>query len=65
MNDDGKIQYLNATIVEDAGCCNNDNVTSYTSSSFGNCYDISGYTLNTATVLTDLPSNTFFRAPGK
>ncbi|XP_028031939.1 xanthine dehydrogenase/oxidase-like [Bombyx mandarina] len=64
VNDDGKIQYLNATIVEDAGCCNNDNVTSYTSSSFGNCYDISGYTLNTATVLTDLPSNTFFRAPG-
>ncbi|KAG6464291.1 hypothetical protein O3G_MSEX014414 [Manduca sexta] len=64
VDDNGKIQYLETTLVQDSGCSNNDNVTTYTSSSFANCYDPSTFSVKTATVLTDLASNTFARAPG-
>ncbi|KAJ0176229.1 hypothetical protein K1T71_008403 [Dendrolimus kikuchii] len=64
VNDDGKIQYLNGTLVEDVGCSNNENILSYAVESFPNSYDASYFSLKSATVLTDLPSNTFARAPG-
>ncbi|XP_068630719.1 uncharacterized protein [Battus philenor] len=64
VDDNGKIQYLNATIVEDDGCSHNENILSYTAGGFPNCYDTDTFKLNTGSVLTDLPSNTFCRAPG-
>jgi hypothetical protein len=60
----GKIQYLNATIVEDEGCSNNENILSFTVSGFPNCYSADNFSLKTAAVLTNLPSNSFARAPG-
>lgn len=65
VDDDGKIQYLNATVIEDDGCSHNENVLAFTINGFPNCYDKDSYSLKTAAVLTDLPSNTFARAPGK
>ncbi|PZC82136.1 hypothetical protein B5X24_HaOG210944 [Helicoverpa armigera] len=64
VDDDGKIQYLNATIVEDNGSSNNENILDFTVSGFPNCYNTEYWSLKTATVLTDTPSNTFARAPG-
>nr|QIJ45706.1 aldehyde oxidase [Glyphodes pyloalis] len=64
VNDAGKIQYLNATIVEDDGCTHNENVLTFTVGGFPNCYDKQYFNVKTAAVLTDLPSNTFARAPG-
>lgn len=64
VDDNGKIQYLEASIVEDQGCSNNENILSYTVGGFPNGYNSDYYSLKTATVLTDLPSNTFARAPG-
>lgn len=64
VDNDGKIQYLNATIVEDDGCSHNENILTYTSGGFPNCYNADPFKLETASVLTDLPSNTFARAPG-
>ncbi|KAJ8719483.1 hypothetical protein PYW08_011658 [Mythimna loreyi] len=64
VNDDGKIQYLNASIVEDNGCSNNENILDFTANGFPNCYDTKYWSLKTATVTTDTPSNSFARAPG-
>ncbi|KAJ8720100.1 hypothetical protein PYW07_012143 [Mythimna separata] len=64
VNDEGKIQYLNASIIEDNGCSNNEDMLPYVVSSFPNCYDTSTWSLKTATVNTDLPSNSWVRGPG-
>ncbi|XP_072939063.1 uncharacterized protein [Epargyreus clarus] len=64
VDDLGKIQYLNASILEDAGCTNNEDIMSYTAGGFPNCYNTDNFSLTLATVLTNLPSNTFARAPG-
>ncbi|CAG4997118.1 unnamed protein product [Parnassius apollo] len=64
VDDNGKIQYLDAAIVEDDGCSHNENILSYTAGGFPNCYNTDYFKLSTASVLTDLPSNTFARAPG-
>ncbi|XP_063364889.1 uncharacterized protein LOC134653456 [Cydia amplana] len=64
VDDNGKIQYLNATIVEDNGCSNNENILAYVSSGFTNCYVPDYFDVKMATVTTDTPSNTFARAPG-
>ncbi|XP_045536781.1 indole-3-acetaldehyde oxidase [Papilio machaon] len=64
VDDNGKIQYLDATIVEDDGCSHNENILSYTAEGFPNCYVTDTWKLKTGSVLTDLPSNTFARAPG-
>ncbi|XP_041981355.1 indole-3-acetaldehyde oxidase-like isoform X2 [Aricia agestis] len=64
VDDDGKIQYLNAKIVEDDGCTHNENILSFTMSGFPNCYDKDYINLSTGAVTTDLPSNTYARAPG-
>lgn len=65
INDDGKIQYLTATVIEDDGCSHNENILAYTIGGFPNCYDTDSYSVKAAAVLTDLPSNSFARAPGK
>lgn len=64
-DDDGKIQYLNVTIIQDTGCATNDDVVEYTTAAFPNCYNTETWTLKTANVLTDLPCNTFARGSGK
>ncbi|XP_049875312.1 uncharacterized protein LOC126373278 [Pectinophora gossypiella] len=64
VDDNGKIQYLNATIIEDDGCSHNENILDFTVGGFPNCYNTDYFSLKTASVLTDLPSNSFARAPG-
>lgn len=64
VNDDGKIQYLTASVIQDDGCSHNENILSYTIGGFPNCYDSDYFDVKSAAVLTDLPSNTFARAPG-
>lgn len=51
--------------MEDAGCSNNENILEYVVGGFPNCYNTDYFSLKTAAVLTDLPSNTFARAPGE
>ncbi|XP_022826529.1 indole-3-acetaldehyde oxidase-like [Spodoptera litura] len=64
VDNDGKIQYLNATIVQDNGCSNNENILDFVVGGFPNCYNTEYWSLKTATVTTDTPSNSFARAPG-
>ncbi|XP_011551942.3 probable aldehyde oxidase gad-3 [Plutella xylostella] len=64
VNDNGKIQYLDVTIVEDQGCSTNEDILSYAMESFTNCYDKNTWNVKTANCLTDKPSNTFMRGPG-
>ncbi|KAJ8720099.1 hypothetical protein PYW07_012142 [Mythimna separata] len=64
VDDDGKIQYLNASIIEDNGSSNNENILDFVAGGFPNCYDTKYWSLKTATVTTDTPSNSFARAPG-
>ncbi|XP_026741646.1 xanthine dehydrogenase/oxidase-like [Trichoplusia ni] len=64
IDDNGEIQYLNAKLIQDNGSSNNENILSYAAGGFPNCYDPSKWSLSTATVTTDTPSNTFARAPG-
>ncbi|CAH2090196.1 unnamed protein product [Euphydryas editha] len=64
VDDDGRIQYLNATITEDDGYTHNENILSYASDGFPNCYNTDYFNLKTFAVTTNLPGNTFARAPG-
>ncbi|XP_022114711.2 probable aldehyde oxidase gad-3 [Pieris rapae] len=64
VDDVGKIQYLDATIIQDYGCSRNENTLSYVAGGFPNCYNTDYFKLKTAYVITDLPSNTFARGPG-
>ncbi|KAJ8719479.1 hypothetical protein PYW08_011654 [Mythimna loreyi] len=64
VNDDGEIQYLNASIIQDNGYSNNENLLEFIVKNFPNGYDTKYWSVKTATVTTDKPSNTFIRAPG-
>ncbi|KAJ8719485.1 hypothetical protein PYW08_011660 [Mythimna loreyi] len=64
IDDEGKIQYLNASVIEDNGCSNNEDMLPYVVSSFPNCYDTDTWSLKTAVVNTDTPSNSWVRGPG-
>nr|XP_034833059.1 xanthine dehydrogenase/oxidase-like [Maniola hyperantus] len=64
VDDTGKVQYLNASITEDAGCSQNENILSYVAGSFRSCYNTDNYNLKTYAVRTDLNSNSYARAPG-
>ncbi|XP_075976671.1 uncharacterized protein LOC142976939 isoform X2 [Anticarsia gemmatalis] len=64
VDDNGKIQYLDAMMVEDSGCTSNESILDFTAGGFANCYNTETWSLKTANVITDLPSNTFARAPG-
>ncbi|KAM3962034.1 uncharacterized protein ACR2FA_003926 [Aphomia sociella] len=64
VDDDGVIQYLDATIIQDQGYSINDSVVSYTAEGFPNCYKSDYMNVKFASVFTDLPCNTFVRAPG-
>ncbi|XP_052742235.1 uncharacterized protein LOC112057841 isoform X2 [Bicyclus anynana] len=64
VDDDGKVQYLNASITEDNGFSHNENILDFVTGGFPSCYNTENFSLKTYGVLTDLPSNTFARAPG-
>lgn len=64
VNETGKIQFMNATFIHDVGCSNNENILSYAIQALPNCYDSSNFNVKSASVITDLASNTFARAPG-
>ncbi|KAJ8720096.1 hypothetical protein PYW07_012139 [Mythimna separata] len=64
VNDDGEIQYLNASIIQDNGCSNNETILEFLLHNFPNGYDTKYWSVKTATVTTDTPSNSLIRAPG-
>ncbi|XP_059062078.1 uncharacterized protein LOC131854909 [Achroia grisella] len=64
VDDNGTIQYLKGTIVQDQGYSINDSVISYVAGGFPNCYNSDYMDVKFASVFTDLPCNTFVRAPG-
>ncbi|XP_026741608.1 indole-3-acetaldehyde oxidase-like [Trichoplusia ni] len=64
VDDDGKIQYLIANIIEDNGCNNNEGILEFTFGSFPNCYKKETWSVKTGTVNTDTASNSYMRAPG-
>lgn len=65
MDENGKIQHLNASITEDAGCSHNENILDFVAGSFKSCYDTDRFNLKTYAVRTDKNSNSYARAPGK
>lgn len=65
VDDNGKIQHINASITEDDGSSHNENILDFVVGGFPNCYNTEYFNLKTFAVLTDLPSNTFARAPGE
>ncbi|KOB75399.1 Aldehyde oxidase AOX3, partial [Operophtera brumata] len=58
LDANGKIQYLNATITQDVGCSNNENILSYVAGGFPNCYNTEYFIrlTNMRTDDNDLPS---------
>ncbi|XP_075976672.1 uncharacterized protein LOC142976940 [Anticarsia gemmatalis] len=64
VDDNGKIQYMDATILEDKGCSSNESILEFTVASFPSCYNSDSWSLKAVDVLTDLPANTYARAPG-
>ncbi|XP_078042324.1 uncharacterized protein LOC144472818 isoform X2 [Augochlora pura] len=63
VDDNGKIQYLNAKIWGNAGCSFNEMHSYYTAEHMKSCYDTSTWSCDGFEARTDLPSNTYCRAP--
>lgn len=64
VNDMGKIQKLEANYYANAGHTFNDTNSLQGCIYFHNCYDMSTWDVSGTDTLTDLPSNTYCRAPG-
>lgn len=64
VNNKGRIQYLNSTHWGNAGSCYNEVHAPIVMHHMGSCYDASRWTCDGFEVKTDLPSNTYCRAPG-
>ncbi|XP_052742256.1 uncharacterized protein LOC112057840 [Bicyclus anynana] len=64
VDDDGVIQYLHASITEDAGYSHNENLLDFVAGAFKSCYNTEYFNLKTYAVTTDLNSNSYVRAPG-
>lgn len=64
VNDDGQIQYLNSKHWGNSGSNFNEYHAPIVVEQMKNCYDFSTWTYQGFEVKTDLPSNTFCRAPG-
>lgn len=60
----GEIQSLKTDFTQDAGCSYNEAVSGITIATMPNVYKVDTWTLSGGDVLTDAPSNTFFRCPG-
>ncbi|XP_008216630.2 xanthine dehydrogenase [Nasonia vitripennis] len=63
-NDEGKIQQLNGTYYGNVGCSFNETHSIVAIYHFYNCYDPASWNMIGNDVKTDLPSNTWCRAPG-
>ncbi|XP_075977356.1 xanthine dehydrogenase-like [Anticarsia gemmatalis] len=65
VNKNGVIQYMNYDMYHNFGCSVNENLLSgLVTDAFFNCYDKSRWNYNGYNVVTNLPKNTWFRAPG-
>lgn len=64
VNDDGLIQYLNSTHWGNAGSSFNELHAPFLIHHFYTCYDSETWGCDGFEVKTDIPSNTFCRAPG-
>ncbi|XP_017888813.1 xanthine dehydrogenase/oxidase-like isoform X2 [Ceratina calcarata] len=64
VNDDGRIQYLNSTYWGNGGSNFNEMQGPAVIEAMQNCYDSSTWTRLGYEAKTDLPSNTYCRAPG-
>ncbi|XP_067011294.2 xanthine dehydrogenase/oxidase [Anabrus simplex] len=64
LEDDGRIKYLEADLFEDLGSNLNESFVFLMVEHFKNCYDISKWNVKGNAVRTDIPSNTYCRAPG-
>nr|XP_050853429.1 uncharacterized protein LOC127065310 isoform X1 [Vespula vulgaris] len=64
VNNNGRIQYLNSTHWGNAGCSFNELHAPVVLHHMGSCYDPSRWSCDGFEVKTDLPSNTYCRAPG-
>ncbi|XP_076651937.1 uncharacterized protein LOC143358591 [Halictus rubicundus] len=63
VDDNGRIQYLNAKVWGNAGCNFNEAHEYFTLEHMKNCYDASTWTCDGYEAKTDLPNNTYCRAP--
>ncbi|XP_072742748.1 uncharacterized protein [Anoplolepis gracilipes] len=64
VNDDGVIQYLDSKIWCNNGCSFNEPHTWVVTHHLASCYAADTWTINGYEVQTDIPSNTYCRAPG-
>ncbi|CAL7942348.1 unnamed protein product [Xylocopa violacea] len=64
VDDDGRIQYLNSTHWGNAGCNFNEPHAPEVTEHFKGCYDSSTWSCRGFETKTDLPCNTYCRAPG-
>lgn len=60
----GVIQYLNSTSWHNAGCSWNEFSSVLTFQHIYTCYDGSTWNVGVVDAMTDVPSNTYCRAPG-
>ncbi|XP_069359953.1 uncharacterized protein [Maniola hyperantus] len=64
VNADGVIQYINYDIYNDNGCILSELIIEVIILNYNNCYNKDKWNFKCYTVLTDTPSNTWFRSPG-
>ncbi|XP_069693941.1 uncharacterized protein [Periplaneta americana] len=64
VDDTGKIQNLKADLYENAGCSWNEPIIYFSLHSISSCYDTSNWEVNGSSIMLDVPSTTFCRAPG-
>ncbi|XP_011261213.1 xanthine dehydrogenase/oxidase [Camponotus floridanus] len=64
VNDEGVIQYLDSKFWCNTGCNFNESHAWVIMHHFANCYMTDTWTVNGYEVRTDIPSNTYCRAPG-
>ncbi|GBP32434.1 Xanthine dehydrogenase [Eumeta japonica] len=64
IDNNGVIQYLNVTYYSDCGFCFNDTSGGEIANTMTNLYDVTRWSIEGYSVLTDKASNTWCRAPG-
>lgn len=65
MDEKGEIQYMDATLYINDGHSKNENENSMAINSIQTCYDSRRWKVKSFGVITDAPSNSFMRAPGR
>lgn len=64
-DENGKVQFMEGIIYENAGSHFNEHVYPFTKIYLTNCYDSSNWNVEVLDVRTDLATNVYCRAPGK